>query len=46
MIARELQYLNKEVAGKLLNDAFTIGRELNALISAIESRAKAKGAGA
>jgi len=46
MIARELQYLSKEVASKLLNDAFTLGRELNALISAIESRAKGKGAGA
>lgn len=46
MIARELQYLTKEAASKLLTDAFTLGRELNALISAIESRAKAKGVGA
>jgi len=46
MIARELQYLNEENASKLLNNAFTLGRELNALITAIESRAKAKGAGA
>ena len=45
MIARELEYLSAEEAGKLLADAALIGRELNALITAID-RPKTRGASA
>jgi hypothetical protein len=45
MIARELEYLSKEDAGKLLEQAELIGKELNALIAALD-KPRAKGASA
>ena len=45
LIARELEYLSKEDAAQLLNQAALIGKELNALISALD-KPKARGASA
>jgi four helix bundle protein len=45
MIARELQYLSPEEAAKLLEQAGLIGKELNALIAALD-KPKGKAASA
>jgi hypothetical protein len=46
MIACELKYLSDDSASELLSQAGVVGRELNALIAAVETQAKSKSAGA
>ncbi len=46
IIAGQLEYLSKDAAQKLLDDAAVVGRELNAMIAVFERRVSAKAAGA